>query len=230
MVSSRSLNRAARWRGSRLGPRRSEHDALDAAVDPMKGEIEPPRSRAFARQAKHEILGEPLGRAREIGGIGDRLGKAQPHAARPAPRRAATMARADHQAPDRDAAPPCRRTGWRGRRAASHKDRRSASDPPAGFPGRWPGRGAALRPAMRRGRRACSPAAESLTLSPIGAKRANAQAAPSVSATAIWQAMPWRSSRAVRSAASAASPPHRCAEPVISTRTPSAPSGAVHGL
>ena len=59
----------------------AEADLLDPAVDTMKGEIEPPRSRPFPRQARNEILGEPLGCAREIGGIGNRLGKAQPHPA-----------------------------------------------------------------------------------------------------------------------------------------------------
>ena len=63
------------------GASSSEDDPFDPAINAMKGEIEPPCSHPFPRQTKDEILGEPLGRAREIGGIGDRLGKAQAHAA-----------------------------------------------------------------------------------------------------------------------------------------------------
>ena len=107
----------------------AEHDMLDPAVDPVKGEVEPPRARPFPRQAKDQIEREPLGGAGQIGGIGDRLGKAQPH---PADRRFAQWRqrlRADRPAPGRGAAPPLRRTGGPAPRAASHKDRRSASSP-----------------------------------------------------------------------------------------------------
>src|SRR6516165_2340628 len=58
----------------------AEADPLDPAVDTMKGEIETPRSRPFPRQAGNEIRDEPLGCAQQIGGIGNRLGEAQPHA------------------------------------------------------------------------------------------------------------------------------------------------------
>ena len=102
---------------------------LDPAVDPVKGEVEPPRARPFPRQARDQIEREPLGGAGQIGGIGDRLGKAQPHPADRALRPMATTARAGRPAPGRDAAPPLRRTGGRAPRAASHKDRRPASSP-----------------------------------------------------------------------------------------------------
>src|SRR5271169_6878215 len=59
----------------------SEDDPFDPTINAMEGEIESPRSHPFPRQTKDEILSEPLGREREIGGIGDRFGKAQPHAA-----------------------------------------------------------------------------------------------------------------------------------------------------
>jgi hypothetical protein len=58
----------------------AEADPLDPAVDTMKDEIEQPGSRPFPRQAGNEIRDEPLGCAQQIGGIGDRLGEAQPHA------------------------------------------------------------------------------------------------------------------------------------------------------
>ena len=63
------------------GASSSEDDPFDLAINAMEGEIEPPRSHPFSRQAKDEIFGEPLGRKREIGGVGDRFGEAQPHAA-----------------------------------------------------------------------------------------------------------------------------------------------------
>ena len=60
-------------------PGGAEPDVLDAAVDSVKAESEPARAHPFARQSRREILGQALDRAGEIGGIGDRLGKAQPH-------------------------------------------------------------------------------------------------------------------------------------------------------
>ena len=53
---------------------------LDAAVDAVEGEIEPPCSRSFLRQTLNQIGGEPLGRQHQIGGLGNRLGKTEPHA------------------------------------------------------------------------------------------------------------------------------------------------------
>ena len=41
----------------------AEADMLDPAVDAVKSEIEPPRSRSFPRQAGNEILRQPLDRA-----------------------------------------------------------------------------------------------------------------------------------------------------------------------
>ncbi len=159
-VSSRSANRprdgagrgsAGRCRGGsarpgrRRGERRGRAGALPSPPAPGGGR-DPRSSRSVARS--------------EIGGIGDRLGKAQPH---PPDRRlaqAATTAPADRRVPDRGAAPPPRRNGGRARRAASHRDRRPASSRPAADPERSPGRGAAPRPATARGRRASLPAAE----------------------------------------------------------------------
>ena len=58
-------------------PGGAEADVLDAAVDAVKAQSEPARAHPFARQPRREILDEALDRAGEIGGIGDRLGKAQ---------------------------------------------------------------------------------------------------------------------------------------------------------
>ena len=58
----------------------AEPDPLDPAVDPMKSEIELPRTHVLACQTRDEISDEPLRRAQQIGRIGDRLGEAQPHA------------------------------------------------------------------------------------------------------------------------------------------------------
>src|SRR5437764_6737737 len=60
-------------------PGGAEADVLDAAVDAVKTESETARAHPLARQPRREILDKPLDRAGEIGGIGDRLGKAQPH-------------------------------------------------------------------------------------------------------------------------------------------------------
>ena len=60
-------------------PGGAEADMLDPAVDAVKGEVEPARSHPLARQPRHQIIDEPLGRAGEIGGVGDRLGKAEAH-------------------------------------------------------------------------------------------------------------------------------------------------------
>src|SRR5205807_9931014 len=70
-------------------PGGAEADVLDATVDAVKTESETARAHPLARQPRREILDKPLDRAGEIGGIGDRLGKAQPHppARRPAERR-----------------------------------------------------------------------------------------------------------------------------------------------
>ena len=43
-------------------PRRAERQALDPAIDPMKGEHQPPRAGPLARQSRNEILGQPFGR------------------------------------------------------------------------------------------------------------------------------------------------------------------------
>jgi hypothetical protein len=58
----------------------AELDPLDPAIHPVKCEIEAPCSRSLVRQTLHQICGEPLRRQHQIGGLGDRLGKAQPHA------------------------------------------------------------------------------------------------------------------------------------------------------
>ena len=60
-------------------PGGAEADVLDAAVDAVKTESETACAHSLARQPRREILDKPLDRAGEIGGIGDRLGKAQPH-------------------------------------------------------------------------------------------------------------------------------------------------------
>ncbi|WP_331459646.1 hypothetical protein [Paracoccus liaowanqingii] len=59
--------------------------------------------------------------------------------------------------------------------------------------------------------------------------RACAWAAPRVQAMALRAAIPPRSSRACRSSRSSASPPKRCATPVMSAISPSGPSGATSG-
>src|SRR5215831_14699229 len=59
----------------------AEPEPFDPAIDAVKTEIEPTRSGSLLRQAGDEIPNEPLGCAQQIGGIGNRLGKAQPHAA-----------------------------------------------------------------------------------------------------------------------------------------------------
>ena len=59
----------------------AEADPLDPTVDAVEGEIEPPRSSPSPRQALDEIRGKPLRRKHQIGGPGNRLGKAQPHPA-----------------------------------------------------------------------------------------------------------------------------------------------------
>ena len=51
-----------------------------------------------------------------------------------------------------------------------------------------------------------------------------------VSATAARAAKPWRRSRIRRSRASAASPPNRCAQPVISRNNPSGGSSPTSGV
>ncbi len=51
----------------------------NSAVNPVKGEHEPPRPEPLQHQARDKILGEPPGGERQIGGVGDRLGKAQPY-------------------------------------------------------------------------------------------------------------------------------------------------------
>src|SRR5207302_6477268 len=60
-------------------PGGAEADVLDAAVDAVKTESEMARAHPLARQPRRQIFDKPLDRAGEIGGIGDRLGKAQPH-------------------------------------------------------------------------------------------------------------------------------------------------------
>ena len=45
----------------------------------MKAEIEPPCPRSFLRQAEDEIRGEPFHCQPQSGGLGDRLGQAQPY-------------------------------------------------------------------------------------------------------------------------------------------------------
>ena len=59
----------------------AEKDPLDPAVDAVETEVEPSCSSSLLRQAGDEILNEPLGCAQQIGGVGNRLGKAQPHVA-----------------------------------------------------------------------------------------------------------------------------------------------------
>ena len=63
-------------------PGRTERQALNPAVDPIKGERQPPRPGPLARQARNEILGQPFGSECQIGGIGDRLGETQPDPSR----------------------------------------------------------------------------------------------------------------------------------------------------
>jgi len=60
-------------------PGGADTDMLDPSVDAMKGEIEPACSHPLARQPLDQIVGEKLGCAGEIGGVGDRLGKAETH-------------------------------------------------------------------------------------------------------------------------------------------------------
>ena len=57
----------------------AEANPLDPAVDAMESEIEPPRSHPFPRQTGDEIRGEPLRCQHQIGGLGNRLGEAQPY-------------------------------------------------------------------------------------------------------------------------------------------------------
>ena len=57
----------------------AEPDPLDPAIDAVETEVEPPRSDPLLFQTGNEILDEPFGCAQQIGGIGNRLGEAQPH-------------------------------------------------------------------------------------------------------------------------------------------------------
>ena len=63
---------------ARLAARTSgaEPDPLDPAIDAVEGEIEPPGADPLKRQAGDEIGDEPFGREQQIGGLGNRLGKA----------------------------------------------------------------------------------------------------------------------------------------------------------
>ena len=57
----------------------AERDPLDPAVDPVKAEYQSTRPGLLQSQPGDEIRGQPVDRERQIGGIGDRLGKAHPH-------------------------------------------------------------------------------------------------------------------------------------------------------
>ena len=57
----------------------AERDPLDPAVDPVKAEYQLTRPGLLQSQPGDEIRGQPVDRERQIGGIGDRLGKAHPH-------------------------------------------------------------------------------------------------------------------------------------------------------
>jgi len=56
-----------------------EGSLIISALDPVKGKAEAARSHSLAREARHQVIGEPFGGAGEIGGIGDRLGEAEAH-------------------------------------------------------------------------------------------------------------------------------------------------------
>ena len=58
----------------------ADPDPFDSAIDTVETEIEPPRTAPLPRQTGNKILDEPLGGTQQIGGIGNRLGKTQPHA------------------------------------------------------------------------------------------------------------------------------------------------------
>jgi len=80
------------------------------------------------------------------------------------------------------------------------------------------------RPARKR---ASSPGP---SMEPPGAKRAAAQAAPGVEASPARTAKPWWKKRAATSSSSGRSPPNKCAQPLMSRKSPSAPSRATSGV
>ena len=148
----RGRGSGGRCRGGCARPGRRRGESRDRAG------ARPTPSRASRRD---EIAGEPLGRGSEIGGVGDRLGEAEPH---PPGRRLAERRQRLGQVA----------VAWSSRRATlSPKRRASASrgianssptrfEPDPAQPGeRSPGRGAAPRPAAAPARRAPARAAGS---------------------------------------------------------------------
>ena len=182
IVSSRSLKSAARWRGSRLGRAVPSADLLDPAVDAVKGEIEPPRPRSLARQAGGR---DPRRAARWR--APDRRDRQSARRSSTAPagsalRPMATAAPADHRAPDRGArhalAEPARQ------RIARHRIEIAdplQADPPQPLGG---GRVEAQGLHRQRGESGAklSRRQDAGPCRSLRAKRAMAQAAPSVSA------------------------------------------------
>ena len=60
-------------------PRRADADGLDAVVDPVKKQIEPPRAEALCLQRLAELAGELAGITGECLRRADRLGKDAAH-------------------------------------------------------------------------------------------------------------------------------------------------------
>ena len=207
----------------------AEADPLDPAIDAVKAEIEPPRPRPFPRQAKDEIRGEPLRRQHQIGGLGNRLGEAQPHP--PARRLAEWRQRLRHlvqrliEQPRHGLAEPA------GQRIARH--RIEIADPLQPDPPQPLGGDRVEAEGFHRQR------------SEGGAKLSRSQNDDAVARFRKAGHRPRSAERIGNDDAAGDtpavepgrqiggecfSPPQRWAEPVISIRTPSAPSGAVHGL
>ena len=127
------------------------------------------------------------------------------------------------------AAPPaaCRSAG-RAKPAARDRDRRYAAGP--GAPAPPPSTAGRRSAATGSGARALRAVPGSRSVCSASRKRASAQAAPGLSATAARASWPKPARRWRRSDISARSPPKRWAQPVISSQSPSAPSMATSGV
>ena len=214
-------------------PGGAEADVLDPAVDAVKGEVEPARPDSLARQPRREVL-RSAARSARARSAGSAIGSAK-----------LSRTRRIGASPSGDSGSGRSSSAWSrrcatalaetaGERIARHRIK--LADPPQPDPAQTRRRSAGSSRKASTGSGAS--AARCVFAAPAkagrrsgAAKRARAQAAPSVPAIAMRcgdaLAAP---GGCARSAASAASPPHKWPQPVISILTPSVPSGAVHGL
>ena len=213
-------DRASRHRTSGL-----DHDRAHRAVGAEEARLQPPRALALLLHRRDQRVGQTRQRHRDHGVGRDRLGKAFLH----------DVIR--------------QRLAWTDRRIALPQRMREQRGEPA--PNRavisWRAREATspmvFRPARRRPVLMVSPAPSADTGSRLTAAasppsatmvpeacRVSVRAQTEVPAIAALTAKPWRSARRTTVCNSAASPPNRCAQPVMSRNSPCGGSSATSGV